>query len=400
MQPFDTIVVGAGLPGLRIAALLAEAGQHVAVFDRGTIAAESSALAAGHVPQRAYTPEVLDILRRTRQIVDDLDLRTAGIVRFNVVGGLTMSGQPANRDVLAAHHRDLVAWGVESELLDGAEIARRWPGIRGDDLVVGQWAPGDGYVRSLDLTVALSGVARLAGATLAEGCPVQRIEIGDSRVRGAIVAGELVPASRVVLAAGGWSIGLAEASGFALPLRLFTLAVLMLFGNEAALPFLSDIDGHWYSVERSPGILLLGLPPVVDDIDPTTFSRSPTPGVAGTTLASLRHRVPGAATARPVDGWAGLLVSTPDGKSLLGAHPDITGLSLATGFGGGGLQWVGAADAVADEILGRDPFFDWSAHRATRFADWRPDQGFDFRRDIPNFYDDTMTETPAATGGA
>src|SRR4051812_19151677 len=107
LDPCDVIVVGAGLPGLRIAGLLGEAGLRVSVFERRTIAGGSSSLAAGHVPQRGYSRPVIDVLHRTRRIVDDLDARTGGVVRFNVVGGLTMSRVEANRAILEAHWREL-----------------------------------------------------------------------------------------------------------------------------------------------------------------------------------------------------------------------------------------------------------------------------------------------------
>jgi glycine/D-amino acid oxidase-like deaminating enzyme len=390
----DVIVVGAGLPGLRIAGLLAAAGRRVAVFERRTIASESSSLAAGHVPQRAYSRPVQDILLRTRQIVDELDRQTGGIVRFNVVGGLMLSANEANIATFEAHQRELESWGVASECLSPAEVARRWPQIRTDDLRAAHWAGTDGFVRSLDLADALAGVARNAGAVIHEGAPVQRLAIGDGRVEGVVVADTLVRAPQVVLAAGGWSLPLAAASGFAVPVRPFSLSVVMLLGVPFSLPFISDIDGHVYAVQRAPDELLLGLPPQLD-VTFERFPREPDADEQADGLAAIRHRIPALGDAVPTGGWAGLLVSTPDGKSLLGAHPEIEGMSLATGFGGGGLQWTGAADAVADELLGREPFFDWSEHRATRFAGYRGED-FGFKRDLPNFYDDAMTEDGVA----
>ncbi|MEA2169603.1 MAG: hypothetical protein QOF76_2903 [Solirubrobacteraceae bacterium] len=395
LDPYDVIVVGAGLPGLRVAGQLAEAGLRVAVFERRTIASESSSLAAGHVPQRAWSRPVLDILRRSRRIVDELDARTGGLVRFNVVGGLMVSRVEANRAMLEAHWRELAEWGIASEMLEPTDVARRWPQIRADDLATAHWTATDGFVRSLDLTTALAGVARLAGAAIHEGATVDRIAVGDGGVKGVVVAGTRIRARRIVLAAGGWTRPLAEASGFSVPLRPFTLSIVMLVGVPFPLPFISELDTHLYTVQRSPGSLLVGLPPRLD-VSPGEFPREAGAEEQADALRAIRHRIPGLSAAVASGGWAGLLVSTPDGKALLGAHPDVPGVSLATGFGGGGLQWVGAADAVADEILGRTPFFDWSEHRAARFAGYRGDD-FAFERHIPNFYDDAMTagETPA-----
>ena len=393
---YDAIVVGAGLPGLEVARRLAEGGQRVAVFERGRVASASSGLAAGHVPQRAWSRPVLGILARTKQIVDELDRRTGGIVRFNIVGGLMVSRLEANRRSLEAHHRELASWGIASELITPAEVARRWPQVRSDDLAVGFVTETDGFVRSLDVTVALAGVARLAGVAVHEAAAVERLALADDRVQGVIVAGQLVRAPVVVLAAGGWTRPLAEASGVFVPLRPFTLSVITLVGVPFVLPFVSDLDAHLYTVQRSAGSLLLGLGPRLD-VSSRAYPDEALPDERGQALAAIRHRIPALADAADAGSWAGLLVSTHDGKSLLGEHPDVPGLHLATGFGGGGLQWLGAADAVADAILGREPFFDWSEHLARRFAGYQGEE-FPFERHIPNFYDDAMTEAGPPAG--
>ena len=84
---YDAVVIGAGLPGLLAAWKLAEGGFRVAVLERGTIASESSALAAGHIPQESTSSANLAVLLRTRAIIDELDRVTGGMVRFHVVAG-------------------------------------------------------------------------------------------------------------------------------------------------------------------------------------------------------------------------------------------------------------------------------------------------------------------------
>ena len=98
-------------------------------------------------------------------------------------------------------------------------------------------------------------------------------------------------------------------------------------------------------------------------------------------LASWRFcggRVPELAGAAAAGGWAGVLVATPDGWPLLGQHA-AEGLFVATGFGGGGVQRVTGAEAVAQVMLGQEPFVDLTAYRVSRFEGYSGED-FEFRQ--------------------
>lgn len=384
----DAIVVGAGLAGLTAARRLAAGGLRVSVFERRTVAAESSALAAGHVPQRAFARSKIDVLRGTRRLVEDLERRSGGLVRFNVVGGLVLSTTRRNASVFEEHVAQLREWGLTTtEVLAPAEVARRWSAVFADDLVAALHCPDDGFVRSLDLAVALAADARAAGVAIFEGCPVERIDVADGQVRGVVVAGERISASRVVLAAGGWSLPLARASGFAIPLRLFTLSAVMIVAVPVQLPFISEVEARFYAISRGSGSMLLGLPPRLEDASATDFARDPLPSERARFFERLRHRVPALDRSRMAGGWTGLLAGTPDGYPLLGPYPGIDGLHVATGFAGGGVQWVAAAEAVAEIVLGARPFFDAADHLAARFTGYAGED-FEFRESTPYYYDD------------
>jgi glycine/D-amino acid oxidase-like deaminating enzyme len=384
---YDVIVVGAGLPGLMAAWRLAERGLAVAVFDRGVVAAESSALAAGHVPQRAYTRATLDVLRRTRAVVEELERRTGGIVRYRRVGGLRISTTEAGLAAFAEQHAQLREWGVPSEVLPPEEVRARWPDLGTDDVKAGHFCPDDGFVRSLDLTVVLGAFAQQAGATIHEGCPVERIDIADASVRGVVVAGEQVVAPRVVLAAGAWSLPLARASGFAVPLKPFVLSALILLNVPVDVPFVADAEHGYYLIKRNPDSLLLGLPPMLVGISPELFARSAGLPDQARFVDLLGRRVPAARNAAIGAGWAGLLVGTPDNYPLLGGYGGIEGLYLATGFAGGGLQRVAAVEALAQVVQDQEPSFPIAEYAASRFDGYRGED-FPFQHGAPHYYDD------------
>ena len=177
-------------------------------------------------------------------------------------------------------------------------------------------------------------------------------------------------------------------SGLFLPTKSFVLQALIVVGNHGGLQFMAEFEAGHYMMPRSPATLLLGLPPSDIDVDVERFSRHPDPAAAGGWTRLLRRRVPALHDARVAGGWAGVLVSTPDAWPLVGRFgPE--GLFVATGFGGGGVQRVAAAEAVAQLMLDEEPFYDIQAQEARRF-DGYDGTPFDFREG-PFYYSESTS---------
>lgn len=385
----DAVVIGAGLPGLLAAWRLAQAGMDVVVLERRTVASESSALAAGHVPQESVSPHNLAVLRRTKAIVEELDRATGGVVRFHEVGGLQLAAGSAGVEALRARAGQAAASGAAGEYLAPDEIAGRWPALACDDTAGGYYTSGDGFVRSLNLAVVLGEMARRAGAEIWEGCPAERVRTADGGAAGVDTAGGAVAAPRVLVAAGAWSGPLLARSGLHLPAKSFVLQAVILVGGCRGLPFISELEAGHYVMPRAPGALLLGLPPTDIDVDAERFSRRLDPEAAAGWLRLLRRRIPILESARAAGGWAGVLTSTPDAWPLLGRFgPE--GLYTATAFGGGGLQRVAAAEAVAQLMTGEQPFYDIGAREARRF-DGYGGEPFEFREG-PFYYGEARND--------
>ncbi|MDE0138643.1 MAG: FAD-dependent oxidoreductase [bacterium] len=386
---YDAVVIGAGLPGLLAAWKLAEGGFRVAVLERGTIASESSALAAGHIPQESTSPANLAVLLRTRAIIDELDRVTGGMVRFHVVGGLQMATSEDGARALRARMDLADRLGVAGEYLEPDMIASRWPNLRTDDLAAGYYTGTDGFVFSQTLSVTLAGMARNAGAEIWEGCAVDRLTVDSSRVSGVVTSGHHVVAPRVLVAAGAWSAPLLARSSIFLPTESFVLQAIIVVGDHGGLRFMSEFEAGHYVMPRSPATLLLGLPPSEIGVDADRFSRHPDPATAAEWLGLLRRRVPALREARVAGGWAGVLVATPDAWPLVGRFgPE--GLFVATGYGGGGVQRVATAEAVAQLMLEEEPFYDIRAQEALRF-DGYDGTPFEFREG-PFYYSESSQE--------
>ena len=85
---------------------------------------------------------------------------------------------------------------------------------------------------------------------------------------------------------------------------------------------------------------------------------------------------------RSMRGWAGLCVSTPDRRPLLGNYPGVAGLAIFTGDNGFGFMRAPAlGEAFVREVLGETPTHDLTNHRLSRYAnaldqDFAVQQGF------------------------
>ena len=130
------------------------------------------------------------------------------------------------------------------------------PQLATQDLAAAYHTTEDGFVRSQHLTVVLAAMARQAGADIWEGCPAESVRIGDGQVEGVQVAGAVVTARRVLVAAGAWSTPLLARSGLHLPTKTFVLGIVILTGVETTLPFFSEVEAGYYAMRRGPESLL------------------------------------------------------------------------------------------------------------------------------------------------
>jgi glycine/D-amino acid oxidase-like deaminating enzyme len=86
------------------------------------------------------------------------------------------------------------------------------------------------------------------------------------------------------------------------------------------------------------------------------------------TVEKVGTRLPGLADPSIASTYAGCYDVTPDFNPVISETP-VDGLVVAAGFSGHGfMQSPAAGRALAQEILGLDPYFDLSPYRLERFA--------------------------------
>jgi len=195
---------------------------------------------------------------------------------------------------------------------------------------------------------------------------VTRLLIERQRLAGAIVDGETLAASSVVIAGGAWSPAFAAQLGIELPVapQRGQIIHLRLRGRPTHdWPIISGFRGH-YIVAWPAGRIVVGATRETG----AGFEPTLTAGGVREVLSEALRVAPGLAPAEIVEMRVGLRPLAADGMPVLGPVPSVQGVYLTTGHGPSGLQ-LGpfSGKLVADAVLGRAPEVDLGPFGVSRF---------------------------------
>lgn len=347
----DVAVIGGGVMGSSVAYHLKSDPAFtstVAVIERDpTYARASSALSASSIRQQFSTPLNIHLsrygigfLRCAPDLLGvDLGLKEPGYLFLASAAGET---------VLRANHAVQKREGCAVELLDRTALKARFP-----------WISADG------VALASHGTANegwFDGPSLMQGFRRKARELGTTYVADEVVSfdaggvtlkeGGRLEARTVVLAAGPWSGAVASRSGLALPVEPRRRSVFVFDVREAPglTPLTIDPSGTWF---RPEGRFYIGGTTPADGNDP--------PGAPlevqhqewdEMVWPALAQRVPVFEAAKVVNAWAGYYeYNTFDQNGIVGRHPQIENLILATGFSGHGIQQSPAVGRAVAELI-------------------------------------------------
>ncbi len=226
----------------------------------------------------------------------------------------------------------------------------------------------------------------MAGATIIENTPVERIDVVDGRITGVVTAGGRIDCEVVVLCAGQWTRQLAATVGVAVPLisveHQYVITEPMDVPRD--LPTLRDPDRLTYYKEEVGGLVMGGYEPnpkpwVTRVPDDFTFQLLDADWDHFAPIMELAiGRVP-----RLGDVGINQLVNgpesfTPDGMFILGEAPELRNCFVGAGFNAFGIAAGGGAGmALAEWIVNGAPPYDlWNAdirrfgrpHRSTQWV--------------------------------
>ena len=422
-EAVDVAVIGAGIAGASVAWFLARRGRSVLLAEKGRVAAEQSSRNWGWVRQQGRDWAELPIMMEANRIWRGLAGETGEAdLAFTASACVKLAEDEAALAGMEAWRDLAVRRQLDTTMLTGAQVAERFPALRGA-FAGGMMTASDGRAEPWLAVPALARAARRAGVAVVEDCAVRALDRAGGRIGGIVTEKGPVRCEQVVLAGGVWSTVFAANEGIDLPqLAVRSTAARTNPAPEAvalnvSLPGLAirrrndgcysvstgDVAEHYLSpasfrhatkfarlLRKSAGDVKLrlaapsGFPGSwgfprrwpADGTSPFERRRVLHPGPSPLVLRRLARRIPRRIPAIGgvglAEAWAGMIDVTPDAVPMLG-ELDLPGFFVATGFSGHGFGIGPAAGRVlADLACGRDPGHDLDRFRPRRFFDGAP----------------------------
>jgi sarcosine oxidase len=352
---FDVIVLGLGGMGSAAAAHLAARGQRVLglerfgpAHDRGSSHGDSRVIRQSYFEDPAYVP----LLLRSYELYEQL-ARDSGTELIRLTGGLYFG--PPDSVVVAGSIRSAREWGLAHEVLDAAEIRRRFPTFTPGEGEIGLFEEAAGFVRPEATVTAHLDVAARSGAELRFDDPVTSRAATADGVR-VTTASASYEAGALVVAPGAWAPSLLADLGVPLTVERQVLYWWDPVGGTG--PFErhpvyihQDADGEqvygFPAIDGPDGgakIAFFRRGTVLND--PLQLDRDVRPAEAEYMARYLRDLMP-TLPGRLLRAVPCMYTTTPDEHFVIARHPAHENVVVACGFSGHGFKFV----PVVGEIL-------------------------------------------------
>ena len=371
-QTADVVIVGAGIMGVSTAYHLARRGAgRVVIVERDGVCSGSTALASGGIRHQYANRIGIELTCRSIETFESFGAEFGVNPQFRQHGYLIVVTTEAER-AQAERNVDLQRkLGVEVDLLEPDEIARRFPYLCVDDLRGATYSPRDGYADPYLATTAIASRARDLGVDIVTGSEVVGVRRRGARVEAVVTRAGDIETPVIVLAAGAWTGLVGRLAGVAIPVSPLRRSKFITgpFPAERipmATPFV--IDPHQgISLRREGAGILLGIGRREEG---SSFRTEPDWSLTDTLVERAVHRAPALADASLMRGWAGLYEMTPDQTGILSAVGEVDGLYVIAGFSGHGFMHGPIAGQLMAELIvdGRATTVDIAPLGLERFA--------------------------------
>lgn len=351
---YDVAVIGGGLHGLSAAMYLSRAGKRVIVLERHWPGRHASGASAAGVRSLNRDPGELDLSLEAMDIWHRMESLVGDDCGFRAHGQLCVGEDETSMATLEARVNALRAKGyTHVEMIDAAQLRQRVPALSRHCLGAAI-APADGAADPHRTLIAFRRSAQAAGATIREGCTVERIEAHNGAGGGwTIDAGEAgaVTVPFIVNAAGAWGSRIAAMVGDQIPLETKSS---MMIASERLQPFLEPVVsslGRPLSFKQAEqgGLIIGGGLQGVPDLDAETSSVRL--GVLARGARAAAELFPAVRSVRIVRIWAGLEAKTADMLPVVGPAVNAPGVFHAFGYSGHGFELVPIVGAVMVDLI-------------------------------------------------
>ncbi|MCE1235453.1 MAG: FAD-binding oxidoreductase [Hyphomicrobiales bacterium] len=337
------------------------AGSVLVVEKDPTYARSATMLSAASIRQQFTTPENIRLSQFGIEVIRSLKDRFGADadIGFHEKGYLTLASA-AGEPILRANHAIQLAEGSDIELIDPAEIARRWPYMSTEGVALAAYGrSGEGWFDAWMWLDMIRKAAKSAGAAYAHAAVVGVTTAADRVTSVTLSDGREIACGTFVDAAGPAAGDVAKLAGIELPVEPRKRFVYVVHCREevAGLPMLIDgtavasgvyirPEGQYFICGVSPDEATDGRADDDDfDVDYSLFDDLIWPALA--------TRIPAFEALKLVRAWAGHYdFHTFDHNAVIGRHPTLSNFVFCNGFSGHGIQQgPGAGRGVAELIV-------------------------------------------------
>nr|WP_296065786.1 N-methyl-L-tryptophan oxidase [uncultured Actinoplanes sp.] len=353
---YDVIVVGLGGMGSSAARHLASRGVRVLGVEKyGPAHSRGASHGGSRITRQSYfeSPEYVPLLLRSYDLFEQLAADSGRDV-ITLTGGV-MVGRPDSRTV-AGSRASAEQWGLEHEMLDAAELRRRFPTFDPAPDEVALYEAKAGFVRPEATVAANLELASRSGADLRFHEPMTGWQPTPGGVR-VSTAGGTYESGHLIVTPGPWAPELLADLG--VPFSIERLVQFWFQPRGGVGPFLSRRHPI-YIWEDETGGQIYGFP-AIDGPEggaKIAFFRRGTPTTPETLDTAVHEyeiaEMAGYCGKRVPDlpgeflrGEPCLYSNTPDEHFVIAPHPAHESVTVACGFSGHGFKFV----PVVGEIL-------------------------------------------------
>ncbi|KFZ79804.1 methyltryptophan oxidase [Amycolatopsis sp. MJM2582] len=355
MNHYDVIVIGLGGMGSAAAYRLVRRGQRVLGIDRfAPVHNLGSSHGGSRITRQAYfeDPAYVPLLLRAHELWEGVE-RDSGRKIFTRCGGIMLGG-PDSRTV-SGSLASARTWDLPHELLDAAEIRRRFPTMKPADHEIALYEENAGFVVPEGSVAAHLQLAARAGADLHHEEEVLSWRETSTGVRVG-TSQNFYTAEQLVICPGAWAPGLLTELGIEFTIERQVQYWFAPSGGVA--PFRAERHPI-YVWEGEGGRQFYGFPSHDDagsvkvaffrggePCTPETIDRTVHAGEVAEISEFVGRKMP-ALPGTFLRGATCMYTNTPDEHFVISRHPEHERVVVACGFSGHGFKFV----PVVGEIL-------------------------------------------------